>query len=103
MQSPSLKDNVYQLSSLLGITSDYIARIHSVQPHGPYHLIGWSFGGHIGHTIAAILQAEGEHVDTLAMVDNYPRPSTKFTADDVVILSRLAQAVLNKKAEEITD
>lgn len=103
LQSPSLKDGVYQPTLLQDIARDYIARMRSVQPNGPYHLIGWSFGGHIAHTIAAMLQAEGERVDTLAMVDNYPRPSTKFTADDVVILSRLAQAVLNKKAEEITD
>ncbi len=103
LQSPSLKDSDYQPSSLDAIASDYIIRMRSIQPSGPYHLIGWSFGGHIAHTIASMLQAEGERVDSLAMVDNYPRPSTKFTADDVVILSRLAQAVLNKKAEEITD
>lgn len=103
LQSPSLKDSHYQPESLEAIARDYIARMRSVQATGPYHLVGWSFGGHIAHTIGAMLQAEGERVDTLAMVDNYPRPSTKFTADDVVILGRLAQAVLNKKAEEITD
>lgn len=103
LQSPSLKDNDYLPATLDTLAADYIQRLREVQPNGPYHLIGWSFGGHIAHTIAAMLQAAGERVETLIMIDNYPRPSTKFQATDSIILSRLAQAVLNKKAEDISD
>jgi aspartate racemase len=27
------------------MASGYLDEIHKVQPAGPYHLIGWSFGG----------------------------------------------------------
>jgi thioesterase domain-containing protein len=51
---------------------DYIAQILSVQPHGPYHLVGYSFGCVLAHAIAVTLQAQGEQVRTLVMVDGYP-------------------------------
>ncbi|MFF3783731.1 amino acid adenylation domain-containing protein [Streptomyces sp. NPDC001933] len=52
----------------------YVAEIRSVQPHGPYHLLGWSFGGLVAHAIAAELEAQGEEVALLALLDSYPLP-----------------------------
>ncbi len=54
------------------VVDDYVDRIRSVQPHGPYHLLGWSLGGVIAHGIAVRLQQEGERVETLSMMDSYP-------------------------------
>jgi enterobactin synthetase component F len=59
-------------ASLEDIAADYIERMQSIQPKGPYRLLGWSLGGLIGHSIAAQLQARGERVELLAMVDAYP-------------------------------
>uniref|UniRef100_UPI002457A9D7 thioesterase domain-containing protein n=1 Tax=Nocardia farcinica TaxID=37329 RepID=UPI002457A9D7 len=42
------------------------AAIRSIPPHGPYHLLGWSLGGHIAHEMAVQLRAEGEEVALLA-------------------------------------
>ena len=50
----------------------YLACVRSVQPHGPYHFLGWSSGGGIAHALAARLQAAGEQVSLLAMMDAYP-------------------------------
>jgi enterobactin synthetase component F len=50
----------------------YIAQIQAVQPHGPYHLVGWSVGGIIAQAMAARLEARGEPVGVLAMLDSYP-------------------------------
>ncbi|MFC6012252.1 amino acid adenylation domain-containing protein [Nocardia lasii] len=49
----------------------YVAHIRSIQPHGPYHLLGWSLGGLIAQEIAVQLQELGEDVALLAMLDSY--------------------------------
>ncbi|MFE3321610.1 amino acid adenylation domain-containing protein [Nocardia sp. NPDC059195] len=49
----------------------YVAHIKSIQPHGPYHLLGWSLGGLIAQEIAVQLQDAGEDVELLAMMDSY--------------------------------
>ncbi|WP_433710949.1 amino acid adenylation domain-containing protein [Nocardia sp. CA-084685] len=48
----------------------YIREIRAVQPNGPYHLLGWSFGGLIAHAMAAKLQAAGETVGVVALLDS---------------------------------
>ncbi|MGH3678808.1 MAG: amino acid adenylation domain-containing protein [Natronosporangium sp.] len=53
--------------------------IRSVQPHGPYHLLGWSFGGMVAHTLASRLCREGEQVATLTLLDSYPDTQPALT------------------------
>ncbi|HEV7980525.1 non-ribosomal peptide synthetase/type I polyketide synthase [Amycolatopsis sp.] len=55
------------------LVEDYLAQIREAQPEGPYHLLGWSAGGNIAHAIACRLQAGGEQVSFLALLDSYPR------------------------------
>ncbi len=59
-------------ASVEEMAADYLEQIRTVQPTGPYHLLGWSFGGLIAHAMATRLQARGEEVATLAVVDAYP-------------------------------
>ncbi|MEV0750382.1 amino acid adenylation domain-containing protein [Streptomyces sp. NPDC050273] len=55
---------------------EYCAHIRTVQPEGPYQLIGWSMGGLLAHRVATRLQSQGQQVALLAVVDAYPvRPS----------------------------
>ncbi|MFJ8864535.1 amino acid adenylation domain-containing protein [Streptomyces sp. NPDC102473] len=54
------------------MAADYLAQIRSVQPTGPYRLLGWSFGGMVAQAITAILQARGERVELLAVLDAHP-------------------------------
>jgi thioesterase domain-containing protein len=54
------------------MAAEYIEQIRSVQKSGPYHLLGWSFGGIAAHEIAVQLQAEGERVGALIVMDGYP-------------------------------
>jgi thioesterase domain-containing protein len=51
---------------------DYREQIVSVQPVGPYRLLGWSFGGLVAHAVAVQLQEAGEEVRFLGMLDSYP-------------------------------
>jgi thioesterase domain-containing protein len=47
----------------------YVDHIRSVQPHGPYSLIGMSFGGVVAFEIARQLKEKGEAIRMLAMID----------------------------------
>ncbi|MBB5917007.1 amino acid adenylation domain-containing protein [Nocardia transvalensis] len=58
-------------NSIVEAAKHYVAQIKSVQPEGPYHLLGWSLGGLIAQEIAVQLQHAGERVDMLAMMDSY--------------------------------
>ncbi|MFF7504918.1 amino acid adenylation domain-containing protein [Streptomyces lavendulae] len=52
---------------------DLVARqIRTVQPEGPYRLLGWSLGGNIAQALAARFRASGDTVELLALVDSYP-------------------------------
>ncbi|MFI7101823.1 non-ribosomal peptide synthase/polyketide synthase [Streptomyces sp. NPDC050161] len=60
--------------SLTEIARDYVEQIRTVRPSGPYHLLGWSFGGVLAHMMATELQAQGEEVAFLAVLDASPDP-----------------------------
>ncbi|MFF4082533.1 amino acid adenylation domain-containing protein [Streptomyces sp. NPDC001777] len=56
------------------MAADYVEQIRKVRPAGPYHLLGWSFGGIVAQEIAVQLREAGEEVGLLAMMDAYPHP-----------------------------
>jgi thioesterase domain-containing protein len=49
----------------------YLREIRQAQPHGPYLLAGWSMGGLTAMEVAERLQAAGEEVALVAMLDSY--------------------------------
>ncbi|WP_411354714.1 amino acid adenylation domain-containing protein [Xenorhabdus khoisanae] len=59
----------YPYTSVEGAARAYIQVIRETQPHGPYHLLGHSFGGWIAFEMALQLQAEGEQVSDLILID----------------------------------
>ncbi|MFD6919544.1 amino acid adenylation domain-containing protein [Streptomyces sp. NPDC059944] len=58
--------------SIREMAADYVRQIRAVQESGPYHLMGWSFGGVVAHEMSVQLRAQGEQVETLALLDAYP-------------------------------
>nr|WP_218003847.1 non-ribosomal peptide synthetase [Nocardia pneumoniae] len=72
IQSPALSEDGYLPGSLTEMARRYVAEIRAVQPEGPYRLLGWSLGGVVAHAVATELQAAGEQVSLLAMLDSYP-------------------------------
>jgi thioesterase domain-containing protein len=54
------------------MTGDYLRLIRGVQPEGPYHLLGWSFGGTVAHALACRMQAGGDEIGVLAVMDAEP-------------------------------
>ncbi|MFD5259227.1 amino acid adenylation domain-containing protein, partial [Streptomyces bobili] len=72
LQARGMFDDEPLPASLEDMARDYAALIRSVQPSGPYRLLGWSYGGLVAHATAVRLQTEGEQVSLLAMLDAYP-------------------------------
>ncbi|QHF44578.1 non-ribosomal peptide synthetase [Pseudomonas sp. S35] len=55
----------------------YVANIRNVQPHGPYSLAGWSLGGNLAMEVAHRLEAAGETVAFLGLIDTPPPASVE--------------------------
>ncbi|MBU3061864.1 amino acid adenylation domain-containing protein [Nocardia sp. NEAU-G5] len=70
LQTPAIGEPQTPVGSIADLATRYVAAIRSVQPEGPYHLLGWSRGGVIAHAIATRLQAAGERVAGLTMLDS---------------------------------
>ncbi|MFD4528139.1 amino acid adenylation domain-containing protein [Streptomyces sp. NPDC058470] len=58
--------------TLEDMAADYADQIRAVQATGPYHLLGWSFGGTVAHAVATHLQDQGEEVALLVSLDGFP-------------------------------
>ncbi|MGW0771726.1 amino acid adenylation domain-containing protein, partial [Streptomyces sp. NPDC002676] len=69
--------------TLAEMAADYAAQIRAVQPTGPYHLLGWSFGAVAAHAVATTLQEQGESVAFLALLDGYPPNGTDMADMDI--------------------
>ena len=50
----------------------YVETIRAFQPVGPYHLGGYCFGGNVAQEMARQLEAQGESVALLALLDCAP-------------------------------
>ena len=60
------------LESVEDMAAFYLDSIQDVQPHGPYILIGYSFGGLVALEMAQRLTKSGEEVALLVLIDAYP-------------------------------
>jgi len=57
--------------TLNDIAERYLDALHEVQPHGPYYLAGFSFGGRVALEIARRLRQASEEVAMLSVIDTY--------------------------------
>ncbi|SFT09094.1 amino acid adenylation domain-containing protein [Saccharopolyspora flava] len=73
VQTRGLAEPAPVAGSLAEMADEYLEHIRAVQPHGPYYFLGWSFGGVVAHEMGTRLQAEGEEVRFLCMLDSYPK------------------------------
>ncbi|GAA1407038.1 hypothetical protein AUR04nite_04310 [Glutamicibacter uratoxydans] len=67
LQSPRLTGPAPR--DMAALRDAMVAHIRARHPHGPYHLLGWSFGAHLAHMVAGVLEAEGDQVLTLSLLD----------------------------------
>ncbi|MFF7191640.1 alpha/beta fold hydrolase, partial [Streptomyces sp. NPDC008222] len=69
LQARGLLQPERQPGSVAEMAAEYVAQIRTVQPSGPYRLLGWSFGGNVAHEMAAQLEEQGEQVSLLVLLD----------------------------------
>ena len=69
LQAKGLDGKETPNTSIERMASDYIEHIRSVQPDGPYHIGGFSAGGVVAYEMARQLDAAGQKVSVLALLD----------------------------------
>ncbi len=65
-------DGREELGSIEEMAAQYVKDIRALQPHGPYHLGGYCFGGNVALEMARQLQEQGEQVALLALLNCSP-------------------------------
>ena len=81
LQCRSFLDPAWRDASLGEMADAYLAALLKQQPQGPYRLVGWSLGGSLALELAARLEARGEEVAFLGLLDCYV-PGTEIAGDD---------------------
>jgi nonribosomal peptide synthetase DhbF len=70
LQSDLINEQPLSGSSIPEMAVIYVDAIMQVQPKGPYRLLGWSLGGAIAQEMAALIEAQGEHLSSLILIDS---------------------------------
>ncbi|MBZ4398088.1 amino acid adenylation domain-containing protein [Myxococcus sp. AS-1-15] len=68
-QMPGLLDDSAPRATIEEAAAHYVDIMRRMQPRGPYRLAGWSFGGIIVCEMARQLEAQGEQVALLGLID----------------------------------
>jgi thioesterase domain-containing protein len=80
LQPPGMAWDATGAATIPEMAAHYLARAREVQPHGPYRLLGSSFGGLLVFELALQLERAGEEVEFLGLVDTEP-PIVRWRPD----------------------
>jgi acyl-coenzyme A synthetase/AMP-(fatty) acid ligase/thioesterase domain-containing protein len=72
LQARALESRGLPDFSVAAAARRHVAELRRVQPVGPYHLAGHSFGGLVALEMAHRLRADGDDVALLVMLDSFP-------------------------------
>ncbi len=107
LQSQGLDGQHQPLRRVEEMASLYIKELRTIQPHGPYLLLGYSFGGLVTFEIAQQLAADGEQIALLAMLDcsapHLPELRPSFIQSVGIHLSNLWQLNSQERSSYILD
>lgn len=70
-ESPMLEGRL-RFATIEALAAHYVAAMRVVAPQGPYHLCGYSFGGILAFEMARVLEAQGDTVALLGVIDVGP-------------------------------
>ncbi|KPG85161.1 non-ribosomal peptide synthetase [Pseudomonas sp. RIT-PI-o] len=68
---PGIEFGQTQLRTLECLATRMVGIIRRRQPHGPYRLAGWSFGGVLAYEVAQQLLGLDERVEFIGLIDSY--------------------------------
>ncbi len=71
LQAQGLDGQVEPHATIPEMAACYVQALRSYQPHGPYYLGGFCFGGVVAYEMACQLQSQGEQVALVALFDAY--------------------------------
>lgn len=88
--------------SIVEMAAHYIVEMKKIQLHGPYFLAGHSFGGNVAFEMAIQLQAIGEEVGFITLLDPILSPFhvKEFDEKDIIIDYCRDRFQLNSKQEK---
>ena len=85
LQSPFLRPEGARPATVEESAAVFLDAIRTVQPEGPYHLLGTCIGGDEVLEISRLMQARGERAALVVLVDSFARtPSWRILARDVI-------------------
>ena len=97
--APGLNSDAPFFFSLEAMAAAYLQDIRQRQPHGPYLLGGYSMGGVVAYEMTRQLQAAGETVGLLVMIDAFaPRPDIAASITSWSRNGLLMQVICNQLA-----
>ncbi|MFF5471233.1 amino acid adenylation domain-containing protein [Streptomyces achromogenes] len=90
VQSHGLAEHTEPDRSVAAMAERYLAEIREIQPTGPYHLAGWSFGGAVAYEMGVRLLQAGERVAPVLLLDtDLTATVPRHTDDDAALLAGL--------------
>ena len=94
LQVPKVAGGDASYDTVEEMAQQYVSAIRTRQPKGPYILGGWSMGAVVAFEIARILNAEGEQIHTLQLLDGLaPGTGVESPTDDAAALSLFARDI----------
>lgn len=99
LQSPRPHGPMMACETLDEVCDVHLARLRKLQPQGPYHLFGYSLGGTLAQGIAARLQAAGEEVAFLGLLDTWPPESQNWAGKNPTDRDPEVLAEINRERE----
>jgi thioesterase domain-containing protein/acyl carrier protein len=90
LQALGFDEEQEPLTQVEDMATYYIRALQAIQSQGPYLLAGWSFGGLVAFEMAQQLQAQGQQVSFLGLLDTYaPSVAPEAPQDDAALLVNL--------------
>ncbi|MFF4426424.1 amino acid adenylation domain-containing protein [Streptomyces sp. NPDC001549] len=95
LQAAGTDPGTTPLRTVEELADSYLTALRTVQPHGPYSIAGWSFGGFVAFEIARRLRAADEQVAHLLVLDTTALDSgPRAPHDDEAVLEWFFQDLL---------
>ncbi|WP_326594000.1 non-ribosomal peptide synthetase [Streptomyces sp. NBC_01294] len=91
--------------SIRKMAEEYVEELRTVQPSGPYHLLGWSMGGRVAQEMAVQLQEDGQQVALVIMGGYAPAPLDTLDSGETGQESadRIRQAIQERDGDDHDD
>lgn len=81
----------------------FLEAVRKVQPHGPYSFIGYSLGGLVALEMARQMEAAGEAIDSLCMIESYPAIERAPLGQRIAIKWRVGRMRISEKLKGHAD